>query len=157
MELKVLLKNIIAIGALGVAFVSMVATSKSRRTVVIPPIDSRLEGHVDQIFEAKINGDCSGASVDSMDIRVQNFKIVEPKGKSFVDFGFPNELVDGSNSVGGTIDGRPRFCDPIIGGPQFENEWAYSCADEGSPVCSIKISFTHQIPPPLPAENKTDL
>lgn len=138
------IKNIGAGFFMLVALAGIVATSKGKRHYN----DAFLKpGPVDGSYKAKITSQCTETQIKNVEIEVQNYQIKKPEDQTFMDFGFPDEIVDGVSVVSGVIYGENRYCDPVLGGAQKPAVWDYSCTNRQGEPCFIRVRFVESYPP----------
>ncbi len=154
MKLNENFKNILTILALAFSLASIIATSK-KGTSRSNDISKPKMGSANDLFQAQVSENCSQPQTTQENVVIQHFQVVAPEGKSFMDLGFPSDVIDGVNSVNGIYGSYIRYCEVVIGGPSPENEWLYTCSDQAQASCFIKIKFNGSYPPP-PADNSAD-
>ena len=136
------------------SLVSIVATSKSR-----PGGGALLNspGYGDplRVYKALISSDCAPEGpINDFPVKIKGFRIIAPIKMTFLDAGFPVEMVDGSGVQGYDRDGIVRYCDRVLGGNEISKQWDYSCSDNGQPVCRIQVKFIDSTPQDPNGDNK---
>ena len=88
----------------------------------------------------EIQSDCV-TPARSETITVSAGAVTAPGATSYTDFGFPQTTVSFSTEQSGPVGASLRVCTPTYGSTDQDAEaWIFSCADNGTPRCSILIT-----------------
>lgn len=115
-------KNIFALVALLSTLWAVVATSKGSNNLATGSF--------------KVTSDCVSPTREAY-VNVVNGTVISGGATSYTDFGFPTNVVNGSE-VAGPVGFVQRICVPSYS-DEVNHAYVYSCYDNGAAVCTITI------------------
>jgi hypothetical protein len=86
-----------------------------------------------------VTSDCVSPMIEE-DIEVDNMEIISPPGRTFGDFGFPQNQIALDATISGEMNGVSRSCTRTYGSVDDDHsEYVYNCFDDGTLACTILI------------------